>query len=200
MRRGLLPLLLALEAQVAVAAPPALPELTTVPTTSSFLSPTVRFGRRDVTLEQTTLAQFRDDAGVGTLHRRGEGAEQLQWLCYSLGVAAKGPRIWLWSRRMHGDTIGAITLSSSSSSGEADCPRLPARLKPVQVQDRLALGAASHQVIDLLGRPEGAHAGWWLYGQEDSAPTQGLNRRRYLGAHVSHGKVDELFVEQTTTE
>ena len=190
---------LALQASCALAAPPTLPDLTPVPTTSSSLSPTVRFGRLDLTLEQTTLAQFRADAGVGTLHRAGEGAERLQWLCYALGPAPKGPRAWLWSRRMHGDTIGAVTLSSSSS-GEADCPRLPARLKPVQLQDRLALGAASHQVIDLLGRPEGAHDGWWLYGQEDSAPSQGLNRRRYLGAHVSHGKVDELFVEQTTTE
>ena len=183
-------------ADAPVSAPPPWPALKDSPATLS--ADPVRplmMGSLRVTLDGITLADVRQQIGVGTAQRQGKGTDALDWLCYTVSDAAPVQRLWLTSSELSRGRIDAVVATDLPPGvvATAQCPDLPARFKPVRFDDGLWLGAMSTELRKALGIP--AKAGPFFSGlfqgqtgnlQMVSSTVMEFRGGRTVSLHVAH--------------
>ena len=153
-----------------VSAPPPWPALKDSPTTLA--ADPVRplmMGSLRVTLDAITLADVRQQIGVGTAQRQGKGTDALDWLCYTVSDATPAQRLWLTSSELSRGRIDAVVAAELAAGAAAspECPELPPRFKPVRFDDGLWLGTPSTELRKSLGIPSktGPHFSSLFQGQ-----------------------------------
>ncbi len=162
----------------------------------------VSMGERHVELEHTTLADVTHQAGIGTIHHRGDAADSQYWLCYTTTLHGRPARIWLSSGELGGEqhTVGSVAASVVDSVADSDdCPALPSHAGIVRMAGDASLGSTSAQLGERLGKPSMTVDDWWIYSYSGTVKP-GLERISTLEVRIRGGVVVALVMSQATTE
>jgi hypothetical protein len=152
-------------ATTTTASPPQLPIATMwAPSLRKQPSTGATLGEFRITFEQTTLNDVVLAALGGTIVHQGDAGGSVYWLCYSNPGVGYIDRIWIQSSGEMGGTDHAVTEITAERlhniKPSADCPPLPANLRPVAFDGRLWLGVPKQLVESVLGPPSLQRGPW----------------------------------------
>src|SRR6266851_5958284 len=122
-------------------------------------------GRLQVIFEKTPLRKVLQEAG-GVIAEEGDAAEHTFWLCYTIVDTKHSERIWLTSNgEMDGPAheISGVIAQTVADGPAADCPALPATLRPVSLSNGVWLGTAESRLIGSFGVKPGIKGRWHGY-------------------------------------
>jgi len=106
----------------------------------------------DVVLEETKLTDVQARFG-GTIGRRGDASEYLQWLCYQISEGGSPSILWLMSGEIDDGRVGGFQWIELPESQQIDqrCQKLPAGWVRLPRDLRLQMRASS--IVQEFGRP-----------------------------------------------
>lgn len=179
--------------------PPPLPDMGHVPATLSFPMVSISLGRFNVSLEQTPLAAIRDVIGVGAIQHARDAASSQHWLCYTSSMGGMPARIWIASGELGGveRIVDSFYAVATDKQATPDCPALPSAFLPISLGKVPALGSGENELEYAFGKASARDDGWLFYSGVTSSHDR--DRIAFLGARVSDGRIDSLFISQATT-
>ena len=166
----------------------------------------VILGKLRVLFEKTTLDDVRRGTASGAIEHRGDAAESIYWLCYS--IVGHGERIWIVSHGEMGGDRHAITGIRAQIVPEVratpECPALPEGFRPVALDTGLWLGASVSEVRKRFDQPSHRSGARWSYDYQGKAQggcedNGGFNVMNWLVFEFGKGKVISLFAGQNTS-
>ncbi len=188
-------------AQAACCAPPTAPlaDETAAPALTANPATHARLGAFILEMEKTRLADVVQAAGAGEPAHRGDAAESMWWLCYTLPSA----RLWVMSNAEMGGpqrAITAVRLARDAAAAPARaCPALPKAMQPVQLAPGVGLGSSASQLAAAFGSKAPDASGRIGYAFEAPAAKAGCTVSAWAGARLEAGKVSDLGVGQITS-
>lgn len=180
-------------------------------TLSSAPASSVALGAVVVQFDETTLSQALGQIGVGNISHRGDAAESVYWLCYS--VLERSERLWLLSSgEMGGEEhviYGIAARASSVRVSTANCPELPRALRPLKLDSAIWLGAPVSDIRKRFGKPSLQQNSWLHYesrrelADDPRAKQWGADTFYEVGGlsvRVGAGKVVELWATKSGSD
>jgi hypothetical protein len=160
----------------------------------------LKMGAFSVGYEETTLAQVRDEAGLGRVLHQGDAAESTYWLCYT----ARGARIWIMSGEMGGgERVIEVAVEDGGFAPIADCPALPVALQPVSFDRGLWVGMSEIKVLEILGPPSHREKGWLSFNfsgkQPGACKPEDADVSNWAFIKVSQGRAVQIHAGQVTS-
>lgn len=151
----------------------------------------LKMGALNVRFEETTLSAVRDAIKAGAIAHQGDAGASEYWLCYSAGAGVKTQRVWIIADGAMGGGDHRVTgVRAQHAAGEAsdgDCPQLPARFLPLQLDRGLWLGKTAQ-----------GGDGWTIYGH--AAKRGKFDVTSELAVQASAGKVSALSAFRITSD
>ena len=124
----------------------------------------LRVAKLEITLEQTPLIEVQKKLG-GTIGRRGDAGESLQWLCFH-GADSEGRwALWLESSEMGGGSVNGFALQRISRKATVDSRCLTQGVK-LDLPVGLGIGLTEMQVRRILGKPTAVYHNTLIYDHE----------------------------------
>jgi hypothetical protein len=119
-----------------------------------------------VVLEKTKLTDVQSRFG-GTIGKRGDASEALDWLCFHGRDNGRSWVLWLEAGEIHGRTVGAFQLRGIDLGQQVDrrCPSLDST-GGVNLPNGIRLGLTRPHAIEILGRPTKSEGDTVLYRHE----------------------------------
>jgi hypothetical protein len=146
--------------------PPTLDFPDTLPraTISKEMIARLRVAKLEITLEQTPLIEVQKKLG-GTIGRRGDAGEALQWLCFH-GANSKGRwALWLENSEMGGGSVNGFALQRIARNATVDSRCLTQDVK-LDLPVGLGIGLTETQVRRILGKPTAVYHHTLIYNYE----------------------------------
>ena len=167
----------------------------------------LRMGSLHVQFEKTTLNDVREAASTGEIVHQGDAGDSIYWLCYTNLNAKQVERIWVISHGEMGGLDHSITLVSAqlmpNGKATADCPALPAKLKPLSLDNHLWLNSPASDVLKKLGAPSYQKGPWLSYDYQGKVPGNceggGFDLVNWLLVRVGKERVTSLHAGQVTS-
>ena len=156
--------------------------------------------------EKTTLPDVLLRAAVGSIQHSGDAGESIYWLCYTVS-GTKPTRLWLASHGEMGGPEHALTgvalVALKSSQPVADCPALPAHMRPMSLLGGpVRIGAEMRSLSKKLGPPSHRSGAWISYDFAGKAPGNclgGFDVLNSLVLKVESGTVKAIHANQVTS-
>jgi hypothetical protein len=165
----------------------------------------VLLGETEIEFERTNLGEIQESANAGMIYHRGDAGGSEDWVCYTTANDGKPERIWFSSNELEGagDEISsfyAIT-GNEKMRPSTSCPELPAKLRPVSLQNSLWLGVNTDRLRQLVGKPSAKIGDWRFYAYDGKVFIKGedFDRLETLGVKVRNGRIVGLYEFQTTS-
>jgi hypothetical protein len=195
---------------ISSAVPPRFPlsnEITWPATMKTPPSTGMWMGKFYVALEKTTLDDVRSATKLGTILHRGDASESTYWLCFTNLKDKNAERIWISSNSEMGGPDHAVTSIiaelAQTNFATAECPALPARLKPLSVGYGIWIGSAMTHIQKALGKPSFTKQDWNFYNHASKVPgnckPDGFDTLNLLSLQQTKGRLTTLFLDQVTS-
>jgi hypothetical protein len=162
----------------------------------------ITLGTFRVEFETTTLSEVQHVAKVGAIEQRGDAAEHILWLCYSITRGEGSERIWIISSGEMGGPEHSITEVAAqrrkSGTAPSDCPSLPRGMQPASLDKRVWLGSTEAELEQNFGPPSHSQGAWrsYFFTKDVSGDcTEGNS----LDIKLEGGRVAELNAGQITS-
>ena len=156
-----------------------------------------------IQLESTQLSDVLSKIGTGEIQHRGDAAESVYWLCYSVPSSANTARLWLMSGEMDGGAVGSIALrlTSSDETATPSCPELPQAYRSVKLGNNISLQNRASDLRRIFGKPSLAANGWLHFDSERDVLLRGEKYTELggLSVRVIKDRIVELWVSKTTS-
>jgi hypothetical protein len=185
--------------------PPSVPDFSVAarPMTATTLPDvTVLLGSFELKLEQTTIADVRDQVGDAPTQHHGDAGESRYWVCFTIPSNSFGERIWLVSGELGGDNhvINAFLADRvEKAKASSTCPALPPQFRPVRLKvGSIGIGSPISSVTPVFGPLQSA--GRWKAAQYLAAENGDLDRLLSVAFHWKNGALDRIAVSQATTD
>lgn len=166
----------------------------------------INMGSLRVKFEETTLNNIRTTASAGEIAHQGDAGGSIYWLCYTNLSPKRVERIWIISHGEMGGREHSVTLVSAQllpvGKATADCPALPAKLKPLSLDNQLWLNSPASDVLKKLGVPSYQKEFWQSYNYQGKVPGDcegGFDLVNWLLVQVGKGHVTSLHAGQVTS-
>jgi hypothetical protein len=159
----------------------------------------VTLGTFRVEFEKTTLSEVQHAVKAGAIEQRGDAAEHILWLCYSI---TQSERIWIISSGEMGGREHAITEVAArrrnSENATSDCPSLPRGMRPASMDKRIWLGSTEAELDRTFGPPSQSRGAWRSYYFEIDVPRDCVEGNS-LTIELEQGRVVALDAGQITS-
>lgn len=159
-----------------------------------------------IKFEKTTLTEVRRAAAVGIIRHRGDAGESINWLCYTNVTPTHVERVWIVAGELDGPRHYVSLVSAEiipNGAPSADCPALPAKMKPLSLVNGIWLQATYEVAHSKFGAPSYQKGAWQSYNFEGKVPGNceggGFDLLNGLVLRFNAGRVDRLTASQTTT-
>jgi hypothetical protein len=167
----------------------------------------LRMGSLYVQFESTRLDEVLLAALVGAIAHRGDAAESIYWLCYTVDREAHTERVWIVADGEMGGPEHFVTGVSAeivpTGPVPADCPALPDDLESLSLEGGLWLGASEEVMLATYSeQPEekGEWRAWEFMGKVPGAcESGGFDRVAWLRARLEGGRLRAVQAGQITS-
>jgi hypothetical protein len=163
----------------------------------------ITLGAFRIEFEKTTLSEVQHAVKVGTIEQRGDAAEHILWLCYSITRSEGSERVWIISSGEMGGSEHAITevAAQRRNSGNAtsDCPSLPRAMQPASMDERVWLGSTEAELDRDFGPPSHSEGMWRSYYFQIDVPGEDCVEINSLTIKLEQGRVAALNAGQITS-
>lgn len=154
-----------------------------------------------IEFERTTLAEVTHAASSGTIAQRGDAAEHILWLCYTVKRPSAKERLWIISSGEMGGSDHAVTEISAqfvdASTSTVDCPYLPAEMQPHLLGIPVWLGSADSDLQTALVPSEPVRA-WRSYRFVTDVGGD-CTEMNWIGTKSAHGHIISIRAGQITS-
>lgn len=164
-------------------------------------------GRLRIQLEKTSLHDVLAAASAGAIEHQGDAGASTYWICYTNVNSTFAERIWIVSDAEMGGEGRLVTGVSAQrlNGGEAsaDCPALPAALRPVALEHGVWLDTPPPAVRQKLGNASFRSGNMESFEYEGKVPGRceggGFDRTNSLLLRIEKGRIDFLRLAQVTS-
>lgn len=173
----------------------------------------LHLGGYAVQFEQTPLQDVVRTLGVGKVEHQGDAGDSLYWICYDIPGKHSTQRLWITSGELQAGKVADGVIAREvvpALPRTPDCPVLPAKYRPAQIDHEVWLGSSRAAVDKALPPASSERAGWLEYEYQGkyrvASPQSGgdANLIDYdevngLLLRLLDGRVVELFANKATT-
>ena len=171
----------------------------------------LHLGDYAVQFEQTALLDVVHTLGSGKINHQGDAGGSLSWICYDIPGKRLTQRLWITAGELqNGKVADGVIAREAVLPRTPDCPVLPAKYRPAQIDHALWLGSSRAAADHALGPASSERGGWLEYEYQGkyrvAAPQSGgdANLIDYdevdgLLLRLLDGRVVELFANKATT-
>ncbi|MGA9039985.1 MAG: hypothetical protein WB421_05565 [Terriglobales bacterium] len=184
--------------------PPAWNFLTALPnsTVPKEMLATLRVSGLPISLEETRMDDARNHLG-GTIGRKGDAGDFLEWLCLHHSDSRGRWVLWLESGEIDGGTVGSFQWQRLDKDGLLDqrCQMLQGAGSGIKLPISLQLGMTETEVLKTLGAPTTRHGNRLIYVHEHQESIRGepFTSTNIVSILLRGGMVWAIDVSKTTT-